>query len=245
MSMKRFIADLHIHTCLSPCAELDMTPRRIIDKAVEKGLDMIAVSDHNSAENVGVAVKIASDKGITLLPAIEITSSEEAHILALFETVDKALKMQEVVYESLAEDVRSKRLWGHQVVVNEKDEVLGFNHRLLMGATRLSAKAVVDEVHALGGLAIASHVDREAFSLISQLGFIPEDVSIDALEVTRPSSAGEILKQYFDMPWVCSSDAHQLDDVGRRTTSFFLKEASFDEVVMALKGIKGREVQCN
>lgn len=236
--MRCFIGDLHIHTCLSPCGELDMTPKRIIDRAIDRRLDIIAVADHNSTENLGVAMKIAQRKDITLLPAIEITSSEEVHVLAVFETLDEAMQMQEIVYENLAEGINDEQLWGQQVVVNENDEVLGFNKRLLIGATGITLKALVDEIHAMGGMAIASHVDRQYFSVISQLGFIPKDIKFDALEITHSDTA----EQYPDIPWIISSDAHHLDDIGKRTTTFFLEEASFREIAMAIGKIENRTV---
>jgi PHP family Zn ribbon phosphoesterase len=237
--MKRFIADLHIHTCLSPCAELDMTPLRIIDAAVKKGLDVIAISDHNSAENAGIAMKIAQEKGIKVLPAMEVTSYEEAHVLAIFDSIEKVMGMQEIVYKNLPDGINDERLSGYQVVVNENDEVLGFNKRILFGATGLSLKALVDAIHSFGGIAVASHIDKEIFSVISQLGFIPDDIAFDALEIsynTKRQRAESVFGAYKSIPWITSSDAHHLNDIGRRTTSFFLEELSFEEIKKAFKG---------
>jgi predicted metal-dependent phosphoesterase TrpH len=242
--LKRFVADLHIHTCLSPCAELDMTPLRIVEKAVAKGLDIIAISDHNSAENVGVALEVAASKGLALLPAMEITSSEEVHVLAVFGTAEGAVRMQDTVYKSLPEGT-SSGVFGEQLVVNERDEVMEFNSRPLFGATSMGLGALVNEIRSLGGLAIASHIDRQAFGVIGQLGFIPDDVVFDAFEVTRPREADALLGSYADVPRICSSDAHYLDDIGSRTTSFNMQEASFEEIRMALKGSGGRGVNCN
>lgn len=241
--MKVLVADLHIHTCLSPCAELDMTPKRIVDRALERGLDMIAVSDHNSAENLAAALSVADDRGITLLPAMEITSSEEAHLLAVFGSLSNALDMQEVVYGSLPDSTLDDA--HYQVVVNEADEVMGFNRRFLMGATGLSLSELIDEIHGTGGLAIAGHVDRGAFSLSSQFGFIPEGLGLDAFEAVDPAAAGALLGNYPGAPVLCSSDAHNLDDIGRKTTSLAVEEASFEELAMALKGVGGRHLKCS
>ncbi|MEW6739085.1 MAG: PHP domain-containing protein [Nitrospirota bacterium] len=237
--MKRFIADLHIHTCLSPCAELDMTPLRIIDAAVKKGLDVIAISDHNSAENAGIAMKIAQEKGIKVLPAMEVTSYEEAHVLAIFDSIEKVMGMQEIVYKNLPDGINDERLSGYQVVVNESDEVLGFNKRILFGATGLSLNALVDAIHSFGGIAVASHIDKEIFSVVSQLGFIPDDIAFDALEIsynTKRQRAESVFGVYKSIPWITSSDAHHLNDIGRRTTSFFLEELFFEEIKKAFKG---------
>ncbi len=237
--MKRCPADLHIHSCLSPCAEPDMTPRRIIDGAVERGLGIIAIADHNSAENLEVAGRIAQSKGITVLPAMEITSYEEAHVLALFGSVGSAVAMQDVVYRNLSEGLNDERFLGYQLVVNEEDEIIRFNPRLLITTTGLHLKDLVDAIHSFGGLAVASHIDRGSFSVISQLGFISDEMGFDALEIscnTRRERAEALFGAYAAIPWITSSDAHNLGDIGKRTTSFFLEEASFDEIARAFRG---------
>lgn len=216
-----------------------MTPKRIIDRAIEKGLGIIAISDHNSAENIGTAMKIARNKGITVLPAMEITSSEEAHVLAIFDSLEKVMAMQGVVYSKLPQADNDEKLYGYQLVVNEDDEILEFNKRLFIGATSLPVKKLVDTIHSVGGLAVASHIDREAFSILSQLGFIPPDVQFDGLEISgnmERERAESAFGEYKSLPWITSSDAHQLEDIGKKTTSFFLEEGSFEEVAMAFRG---------
>lgn len=240
--MKRFTADLHVHTCLSPCAELDMTPLRIVRRAVEVGLDIIAVSDHNSAENVGAALRAARAAGITVLPAMEITSREEVHVLALFGSEEDALAMQGRVYRSLPRGFSGGT--DRQVVVNEEDEVMGFNGMLLIGATEFSFSRLVEEVHRAGGLAVASHVDRGAFSVMSQLGFLPEGVRLDAAEVINHKAADAVLLHQPDVPRLMSSDAHNLRDIGMRTTWLEMEEASFEELCLALRKEGGRSFGC-
>ncbi|HDZ62578.1 MAG TPA: PHP domain-containing protein [Nitrospirae bacterium] len=244
--LKEFRADLHIHTCLSPCADLDMTPSAIVNAAVEKGIDIIAVTDHNSAENTEAARKAAENKRITVLSGMEVTSDEEAHILALFDNVESVMRLQDTVYESLLPGSNDTAKFGDQVVVNEANEVLGFNHRLLIGATTLPASEIVNVIHSLGGLSIASHIDREAFSIVSQLGFIPDDMKFDALEMSPRISretASNLYGDYTRMPWVSSSDSHNIDNIGKRTTLFYLKEPTIAEISYALRGIDGRKVE--
>lgn len=236
--LNNFLADLHIHTCLSPCADIDMSPRRIIDKAVETGHDIIAVTDHNSCENIEVTARLAEASGITLLSGLEITSYEEVHILALFGDTGSALQMQDIVYRSLPEGENDERLYGHQLVVNEADEILGFNRRLLITATTMNASNIVNTIRSLGGLSIASHIDRETFSVISQLGFIPEDLSFDALEISALMSkerAAGIFQGLNRFPWVSFSDAHRIEDIGKRSTIFRMRERSFEGIARALK----------
>ena len=180
-----FRADLHIHTCLSPCAELDMTPYRIVERAASLGLNVIAICDHNSVENAEVTKRLAKGKGINAIPGIEVTSFEEVHIVGLFRDIDSVLRIQDIVYENLQTGENDVDAFGYQVVVNENDEVLSFNNRLLIGATTLSVSKVVETIHTLGGLAIAAHIDREGYGIIGQLGFIPHDLNLDALEISR------------------------------------------------------------
>ena len=244
--LRKFIADLHIHTCLSPCADLGMTPSAIVKTASKKGLDIIAITDHNSAENVLAAKKTGEKTGITVLAGMEITSSEEAHILALFNDAESALKLQDLVYKNLMPGENDARRFGDQIVVNEKDEVLSFNNRLLIGATALTAYDILNTVHSLKGISIASHVDREAFSIISQLGFIPADLKFDALEVSQrmdKKKAESLFSSHGVFPLVSFSDAHDLNIIGERTASFFMHEPTTTEIISALKNIEGRKVE--
>lgn len=243
--LRPFRADLHMHTCLSPCAELDMTPRAIVRRAVECGLGLIAVTDHNSAENVEAAMRAAHGKGLEVLAGMEITTSEEVHVIALFESTEQALAMQDVVYKNLSSGENDERLYGHQVIVNENDEVTGFTKRLLIGATRLNARATLDLIRSFHGLAIASHVDREVFSVLSQLGFLPEDLRFDAIEMS-PGIGRERAETSYGhlkcLPWVSFSDAHHVRDIGRRVTTFTMQEPTFDEIARALKGSGDRSL---
>jgi len=244
--LKEFRADLHIHTCLSPCADIEMSPRAIVEDAVRKGIDMIAVTDHNSAENIIAARKAASGLGVAVLAGMEVTSSEEAHILALFESTGSVLRLQERVYENLLPGMNDERRFGEQIVVNEIDEVSGFNTRLLIAATTIDSLPLVELIHSLGGLAIASHVDKGTFSILSQLGFIPEDLKFDALEMSSNidrEQAGQRFGEYNTIAWISSSDAHFIRDIGKRTTSFFMESPTLAEMSLALKGIDGRRVE--
>jgi predicted metal-dependent phosphoesterase TrpH len=240
-----FRSDLHIHTCLSPCAELVMSPLRIVEKAASSGLNIIAICDHNSVENTDVTRRLAKEKGINAIPGIEITSSEEVHILGLFRDTNTAVEMQDIVYENLQSGENDEDAFGMQVVVNENDEVLSFNKRLLIGSTSLSVNQVVEAIHSFDGLAIAAHIDREGFGIIGQLGFIPFDLRLDALEIsvnTPMDKARERFREYSHIPWITSSDAHKLDDIGRVSTGLLMEHSTFDEIRMTLQGIGGRKI---
>ncbi|KPK01416.1 MAG: hypothetical protein AMK71_05580 [Nitrospira bacterium SG8_35_4] len=244
--LKEFRADLHIHTCLSPCADIEMSPMAIVREAVNKGIDIIAITDHNSAENVIASQKAAYDSGLTVLAGMEITSSEEAHILALFENADSVLQLQDRIYENLLPGTNDERRFGEQIVVNEKDEVSGFNRRLLITATTIDSLSMVEMIHSLGGLAVASHVDKGTFSIISQLGFIPDDLRFDALEMSPHidrEQSGQKFGEYNTIGWITSSDAHYIRDIGHRTTSFFMKNPTLAEMTLAFKNEDGRRVE--
>jgi len=237
-------ADLHIHTCLSPCGDLGMGPRSIVEAATRRGLDAIGISDHNSSENAPAVMAAARGKPLTVLPGMEVTSREEVHILALFDGVDLAFRMQRIVYDHLA-GTNDPDVFGLQVIVNEDHDVVGFNDRLLAGAANLSVEQVVDAIHALGGLAIACHVDRETFGIIGQLGFIPDSLPLDALEFSRNTSldqARQRFKEYSRLPFIRSSDAHSLEEIGVAPTSMLLNGVTISEIRKAFLGQEGRRV---
>lgn len=240
--LRPFRADLHIHTCLSPCTELDMSPRRILTAAKKKGIDILGICDHNSSENSQAVMKAAKPMDIGVLPGMEVTSKEEVHVLALFDAIDNALKLQEFIYENLPGE-NDQDAFGMQVIVNEKEEVLGFNDRLLIGATTIPIDEVVRSIHAFGGIAIASHIDREAFSIIGQLGFVPEGLGLDALEISPRVTYEDAKKTYpYNYPITSSSDAHYPDDIGKTFTSFLLEDRSAAEIKKALKNEGGRRI---
>jgi len=218
-----------------------MSPTGIVERALQKDIRIIGITDHNSCENANSVINAAKGKEITIFPGMEITSSEEVHILALFGKYSSAQKMQEFVYSYLPGE-NDEKIFGLQPVVTELGEVVTFNPRLLIGATELGIHDIVEKIKALDGLAIASHVDRESFSLIGQLGFIPADLSIDGLEISRKDNFSRISEDYPNYPVICSSDAHKLEDIGKVYTSMKLLNPTFDDVKKAFKGKEGRNI---
>jgi len=239
-----YTCDFHIHTCLSPCGDLDMHPRALIEAAQARNIDIIAICDHNSIENVRYVMRAASGTTVTVLPGMEITSAEEVHVVALMENLVQAKKLQDLVYDHL-NGLNDEDVFGVQAVVNECGEVEGLNPRLLIGATTLTLTRIVDAIHAYGGLAIASHIDREAFGIIGQLGFIPPDVRFDALEISAALGIPKARQRYpelVDYPFVTSSDAHYLSDIGRSVIRLRLEAPTLTEIQSALKNQAGRSV---
>jgi PHP family Zn ribbon phosphoesterase len=240
--LRLFKADLHIHTCLSPCTELDMSPTRILTAARKKEIDIIGICDHNSSENALAVMNAAKRMNISVFPGMEVTSQEEVHVLALFDEIENALKLQEYVYKNLPGE-NNENAFGMQVIVNEKEEVLGSSTKLLIGATTIPLEKILQTVHSLSGIAIASHIDRESFSIIAQLGFIPDNLELDALEISPAITREEAKERYSDnYPITCSSDAHYPEDIGKAFTSFQLKDGILSEVKKALKNEDGRKL---
>ncbi len=234
--------DLHIHTCLSPCAQPDMLPTAIIKQARDKNLDVIGICDHNSAENVPAVKRAGQREGVQVLGGMEICSSEEIHILAFFEDNDTLLEMQNIVYDNLCGE-NDVNYFGEQLIVDEHDRVAGSARKLLIGSTNLGIDRIVELVRSLGGLAVASHVDRDSFSIVSQLGFIPKELPLDALELSWRCQASEVNNyESYGLPLVKSSDAHFLSDIGKAVTTFVLNVPSFSEVAMAFHGVEPRVV---
>jgi hypothetical protein len=232
-------ADMHIHTCLSPCAEVTISPKRVVEQAYRSGLSIIFITDHNSAENTEAAMKTATRyDSIRVYPGMEITSREEVHSLALFENAGDAVSVQNEIYRHLA-DGFSEKEYGKQVVANEFDEVEGFCKKSLFSAVDLSIGEIVNLIHKYNGLAVAAHIDRQSFSVISQLGFIPENLNYDALEVS-PNMTTEQAKlnypEYADkFNFVKGSDSHWLSGIGTVFTEFEAKDNSFSSFASYIK----------
>jgi len=243
--LKHFKTDMHIHTCLSPCSDWDMSPQKIVQRSLEIGLDVIAVCDHNTAENAGAVMREGENQGLRVLPGMEICSKEEVHILALFDELDPSLAMQEYVYANLKGE-NQPEIFGHQVVANDQDEVIGENPRLLIGATQLGLYEIVDKTHRLGGISLSSHVDRTAYGIIGQLGFIPPDLDIDGVEVSHRvelATARDDVPGIGQFPCVTASDAHFLDDIGKVRTVFILAKPTIDEFRRALQDKDDRRIK--
>ncbi len=222
-------ADLHIHTCLSPCSDLEMSPLAIVETALTKGLGLIAISDHNSAQNARAVIDAGRKRGLAVLPAMEVSSLEEAHVLCVFPDIETALEFQSGVYRNI-EQAPDSPITRDQVLASEFDEVDGFCPYLLFSSSQMPVRSIVEQIHALDGIAIAAHIDRPSFSVISQLGFIPPHIRFDALEISANlelRDAADRFPEYAMCPFITNSDAHYLHDIGRAFTCFDIPAPTF------------------
>lgn len=213
-----------------------MMPGAIVSKAKTIGLDIIAVTDHNSAGNVEAVRKAGEKVGLTVIGGMEICSEEEVHLLSYFDRNVDLYNMENIVQKNLP-GVNNSEAFGEQVFLDSENNILGVSEALLFGATTLSIDHIIELVHQNGGIVLASHAERETFSIISQLGYIPEGIALDGIEIVNRDN-GNLYKY----PFLTSSDAHYLEDIGKRITEFRLLEPNVKELKMALKGENGRSV---
>lgn len=245
--MQRVLVDLHVHTLLSPCAEIEMTPHHIVLRAAEYGVGAVAITDHNVSANVPAALAAAKKYGVKVFPGIEVESAEEAHILALFDTMAQLESWQKIVDAHMNGRQNDPARFGAQMVVDEADEFVREEQRLLLAPLALSAEQVVQQVAALGGITIAAHVDRPAYSIVGQLGFIEPGFGFAAAEISaggysmQVQSAMQRLTGY--LPYVTNSDAHNIYDfVQGHKNLLAVRELTLAELVLALEGRRGRSL---
>lgn len=223
--MNSYKADLHIHTVLSPCGSLDMSPCAIVDKALETGLQIIAITDHNTTLQAECVMKIGEKKGLMVIPGVEVTSKEEVHCLAYFQSFDTALEFQKYIDEHMPIIQNNPDFFGHQVQVDENDNIVYQEERLLISAINQSVEQISKKVKSLDGIFVLAHVDKSKNSIFSQLGFIPPDLTTDAIEISHKGIETGFLEKnaYLNSNVIIlSSDAHYIEDIGKSSTHFKL-----------------------
>ncbi len=230
--------DLHIHSALSPCGDMDMTPNNIVNMAVLKELDVIAITDHNTCGNVRSAMKVAGDR-ILVIPGMEVETSEEVHMVCLFPSIERAEAMEEIIRESSNFPDNKPEIFGNQYYMDENDEITGEEEKLLVSATGLDIYNVVKYVKELGGVSYPAHIDRTSYSVLSNLGFIPPDLEISTVEITsiNRESMFDDYKQY---NVISSSDAHYLWDISEKNYHLDILDKNVGEILYKLsKKISG------
>ncbi|MBC7092576.1 histidinol-phosphatase [Candidatus Bipolaricaulota bacterium] len=243
--MRWFRADLHIHSVLSPCASLAMSPRRIVAEARRAGLDLIAVCDHNAGENGRYVRRLAGGTPAVLM-GMEIQTEEEVELLAYFADEESCILLQEELYQYLPDIPCRPDLFGDQLVVNAEDEIVRQVPHLLLAPVALPLAEVVRRVELVGGLAIPAHVDRVPGGLLAVLGLFPEGEWPWAVEIapwTSLAAAWAAWPALRGRPIFRASDAHIPEEIGRAWTELLLAEPSLAELRAAVRGEEGRAVR--
>ena len=241
-ALRAYTADLHVHTVLSPCAAAEMTPPHIVSRALARGLDLIAITDHNASANAGAVQRAAAGTGLTVLSGMELQTMEEVHLLCLFDTPEQMSAWQREVDARMPPEDNRPDVLGEQFVVDETGAFLRREGRLLATSVALRLEEAARGVSERGGLAIPAHVDRPAYSLSANLGFPPPDLPVDALELSAHATPADAQRRF---PWLAGyslvqgGDVHHLDDFAA-TTVFVLTAPTIAEIRLALRGRCGR-----
>lgn len=242
--MKEFRADLHVHTVLSPCAEVEMIPPLIVQEALEHKIDIIAITDHNASANVLAVQKAAHGTSLKVLPGMEVQSREDVHLLCLFEDIETLTQWQSDVDKALPDTPNNIEYFGEQFVVDESGEFIRSEPRMLLTSTHFSIDKIFERVNALGGLVIPAHVDRSSYGLFPTLGLLSDQWPILALEISRhltPEKAAITYPFIKGIPLIQDGDVHQLDQF-LGTTIFTLAEPTLAEIKLAFMGQNLRTV---
>ena len=208
--------DFHIHSCLSPCGDADMTPNNIVNYAKIMGYDVIALTDHNTALNCPAVAKIAEENGITFIPGMELCTSEEVHIVCLFYTLEDALNFSEYVKSTMPPIKNKPAVFGEQLICDKNDNVIGQEEILLVTASGISTEKVVKKVAEYNGICYPAHIDRSSFSILSNLGTIDEYFGFKCAEIYDILKEDELKKKhpYLERLKILSdSDAHYLENM--------------------------------
>lgn len=240
--LRNFRADLHIHTVLSPCADVEMIPPLIVESALDHGIQLIAITDHNSSANFAAVQNAAKNTSLQVFPGMELQTREEVHTLCLFDSIDQLNQFQKIVDQSMPNLQNDPEHFGEQFVVDETGDFIRREDRLLISSSSLSLKDAWQHVSRLGGIFIPAHVNRKAFGLLENLGFMPTDIKVDAVEVSRHVGVVEASQKFPQLkgyPIIQNGDVHRLDEF---LGSMWLEiaEATVTEIKKALQRIDGR-----
>ena len=237
--MKAYRADLHIHSCLSPCGQLTMSPHAIVDAALAVGLDLIAVTDHNTAAMTPAIAQVAREKGLAYLYGLELQTREDVHLLAYFDDEATCLAFSDEIYALLPDGYEDPYGLGEQIQVDAEENILRYEPRFLVNGLDLSLVNAVRRIDELGGLAVPAHIDREFFGVLSQMGELPEEVDFPIVEV-----CGECIPETCgDAAVLRTSDAHFVEAIGQRVTCITVEDLTIAELRKAAAGIGGRSIQ--
>ncbi len=230
--------DFHIHSCLSPCGDKDMSPQRIVIMAKIMGYDAIALTDHNTSKNCEAVMAIGEEIGLTVIPGMELCTAEEVHIVCLFPTLEQATAFSDYIYETLPPVKNKPAVFGEQVIMDKTDSVLGYEEKLLITASSINTHKAVCEVEKFGGICYPAHIDRSSFSIISNLGTIDESFGFKCAEIFDISKENELKEKHpylKKLKIVSDSDAHYLENMRIPQYSYMeVDECTIDGILKKL-----------
>ncbi|MTI55153.1 MAG: PHP domain-containing protein [Geosporobacter ferrireducens] len=229
--------DLHIHTALSPCGDKDMTPNNIINMSVIKGLNVIAITDHNSIDNCRACIRVGEKNGILVIPAMELQTKEEIHLLCLFKNLSMLENFHEIILGKLGTQENLPDFFGRQLIFDEQDCIVGENHRLLITSAAITLEEAVEKISNLGGIAVPAHINKGAYSIITNLGFIPEHLPINTIELTKKTDIQSFQTKHPNLKnynIIQDSDAHYLWEISEREHYLEVGELAIDEIFSVL-----------
>ncbi|MDI3525300.1 MAG: 3,5-nucleoside bisphosphate phosphatase [Candidatus Atribacteria bacterium] len=236
MSETLLRADLHIHSVLSPCAQREMLPHCIVFEALQKKLDVIAVTDHNACENVGLTMELGQRFGLWVVPGIEVESKEEIHLLCFFPTLELLTLFNREVDANLSRIPINEEIWGEEWVIDEEGAIKAKKEYLLTYPTQLSAEELITLARKYQGFVVPSHIDRASYSVLANLGFIPREWGIETVEISSWQKA-ETLRGNINLGeyvLVSFSDAHSLSEIGRTFTLLEIQKRDWTSLLQAL-----------
>lgn len=242
--MHRFRAEFHIHTVLSPCASVEMIPPLIIQEALQKKIDIIAITDHNSTANNLAVIEAAQGTTITVLPGIELQTREDIHILGLFPDIEKSNDFQSRLNPYLPTTLNQPEIFGPQYVVDSTGEFIRHETHMLSQAVNLTIDQAWQIVHECCGLFVPAHINRKMFGILPTLGFLPENIPFDALEITSFDHIDHLRLQHPTIkgfPLLRDGDAHHLNDI-LGLNEMLLREPTFEEIKLAIEDKNGRRL---
>lgn len=228
--MRQYKVDLHIHTCLSPCGSLEMSPGEIVRIALARGLDAIAITDHNTTLQCPAIQSLGRQLGLTVFAGVEVTTREEAHCLIFFENDEARMDFQRYLEQYLPPIPNDPDRFGDQVWVNTHNEIVGEAPYLLLSALDQSVNQIALKTKEMGALFVAAHIERPSFSLISQLGFIDPSLPLDAIEYSKFQRFKDLSAQHRYLSkhtQYSASDAHYPDQIGTNPSIWQTNELSF------------------
>ena len=234
----RVYCDLHLHSCLSPCGDEDMTPWNLVNMAKILGLDLIALTDHNSCGNCRSAMKVGELAGITVVPGMELCTAEEIHCVCLFDDIDRAEAFSSYVRTTLPPVKNREEIFGRQLYMDEGDTVLEAEEVLLTTASSISIDTLPTLVKEYGGVCFPAHIDRESYSVLSSLGDFPPELEVTAFELTPVASEEDYRKNYPALEGkrlLRSSDAHYLENMREKEFYIELEENTPSALIEYIK----------